>query len=250
MYQLDVITLFPEIFSSALDKGVVGRAIKNGLVEFRDWNPRDFTQDKHKTVDNRPYGGGPGMVLMYEPVCLAIKKAREKQPDSKIIFLSPQGRQLKQAGVAELSRRQGMILVCGRYEGIDERIIESEVDEEWSIGDYVLSGGEFAALVLIDSVCRILPGVLGDKNSANEDSFVDGLLDYPHYTRPVDINGLVVPDVLQNGNHEEIRRWRLKQALGKTWQVRPDLIESIELNDEQRVLLQEYIDEIGQSRSE
>lgn len=244
MYQLDVITLFPEIFSSALEKGVVGRALKNGLVDFRSWNPRDFTKDKHKTVDERPYGGGPGMVLMYEPVCSAIKKARIEQPSTKVIYLSPQGRKLKQTDVDELSKRQGMILVCGRYEGIDERIIKHEVDEEWSIGDYVLSGGEFAALVLIDGVCRILPGVLGGKNSANEDSFVDGLLDYPHYTRPEDINGFTVPGVLQSGNHEEIRRWRLKQALGKTWRVRPDLIETIELDDEQRILLQEYINEV------
>lgn len=244
MYQLDVITLFPEIFSSALEKGVVGRSLKNGLVDYRSWNPRDFTKDKHKTVDERPYGGGPGMVLMYEPVCLAIKKARIEQPNTKVIYLSPQGRKLKQTGVDELSKRQGMILVCGRYEGIDERIIKHEVDEEWSIGDYVLSGGEFAALVLIDGVCRILPGVLGGKNSANEDSFVDGLLDYPHYTRPEDINGFTVPGVLQSGNHEEIRRWRLKQALGKTWRVRPDLIETIELDDEQRILLQEYINEV------
>ena len=244
MYQLDVITLFPEIFSSALERGVVGRSLKNGLVDYRSWNPRDFTKDKHKTVDERPYGGGPGMVLMYEPVCLAIKKARIEQPNTKVIYLSPQGRKLKQTGVVELSKRQGMILVCGRYEGIDERIIKHEVDEEWSIGDYVLSGGEFAALVLIDGVCRILPGVLGGKNSANEDSFVDGLLDYPHYTRPEDINGFTVPGVLQSGNHEEIRRWRLKQALGKTWRVRPDLIETIELDDEQRILLQEYINEV------
>ena len=244
MYQLDVITLFPEIFSSALEKGVVGRALKNGLVDFRSWNPRDFTKDKHKTVDERPYGGGPGMVLMYDPVCLAIKKARIEQPKTKVIYLSPQGRKLKQTGVVELSKRQGMILVCGRYEGIDERIIKHEVDEEWSIGDYVLSGGEFAALVLIDGVCRILPGVLGGKNSANEDSFVDGLLDYPHYTRPEDINGFAVPGVLQSGNHDEIRRWRLKQALGKTWRVRPDLIETIDLDDEQRTLLQEYINEV------
>ena len=244
MYQLDVITLFPEIFSSALEKGVVGRSLKNGLVDYRSWNPRDFTKEKYKTVDERPYGGGPGMVLMYEPVCLAIKKARIEQPNTKVIYLSPQGRKLKQTGVDELSKRQGMILVCGRYEGIDERIIKHEVDEEWSIGDYVLSGGEFAALVLIDGVCRILPGVLGGKNSANEDSFVDGLLDYPHYTRPEDINGFTVPGVLQSGNHEEIRRWRLKQALGKTWRVRPDLIETIELDDEQRILLQEYINEV------
>ena len=247
MYNLDVVTLFPEIFDSTLNKGVIGRAIKNELIKIRKWNPRDFAEDKYKTVDARPYGGGPGMIMMYEPICVALNKAKEKQKNSKVIYLSPQGKQLNQEAVVELSKLDGVILLCGRYEGIDERIIESEIDEEWSIGDYVLSGGEFAALVLIDSVCRLLPGVLGGKNSALEDSFVDGLLDYPHYTRPEDINGLVVPDVLQSGNHEEIRRWRLKQALGKTWRVRPDLIESIDLDNEQRMLLQEYISEFKSS---
>tara|TARA_B100000029_G_scaffold322191_1_gene314567 strand:- start:934 stop:1677 length:744 start_codon:yes stop_codon:yes gene_type:complete len=243
MFQLDVISLFPEILDSALSKGVIGRAIKNGLIEIRGLNPRDFAKDKYKTVDDRPYGGGPGMVMLYEPVCAAISKAKKKQKDSKVIFLSPQGKKMNQSAVIEFSKLDGIILVCGRYEGIDERIIESEIDEEWSIGDYVLSGGEFAALVLIDSVCRLLPGVLGGENSANEDSFVDGLLDYPHYTRPEEINGYSVPSILQSGNHEEIRRWRVKQALGKTWRIRPDLIGSIELDDEQRVLLQEFIDE-------
>ena len=235
------------MFSSVLEHGVIGRAVTEHLLEFRSWNPRDFTQDKHKTVDDRPYGGGPGMVMMYEPVCSAIARARQAQPGTKVIYLSPQGRRLEQAGVHELSERTGMILVSGRYEGIDERIIESEIDEEWSIGDYVLSGGELAATVLIDSVCRTLPGVLGHEDSANEDSFVDGLLDYPHYTRPEHINGYQVPDVLLSGNHEKIRRWRLKQALGKTWQVRPDLIESIELDEEQKGLLQEFITETEQS---
>ncbi len=245
MFHLDVVTLFPEIFDSTLNKGVIGRAIKNDLIKIKWWNPRDFTKDKHKTVDDRPYGGGPGMVLMYEPVCAAIHKAKEKQKSSKVIYLSPQGKKLNQTAIIDFSKLEGMILVCGRYEGIDERIIGYEIDEEWSIGDYVLSGGEFAALVLIDSVCRLLPGVLGDENSANEDSFVDGLLDYPHYTRPEAIDGRLVPDVLQSGNHEEIRLWRLKQSLGKTWRARPDLIESIELNDEQKMLLEEYIEEFG-----
>jgi len=249
MYQLDVITLFPEMVSPVFEFGVIGRAVSESLLEFRSWNPRDFSQDKHNTVDDRPYGGGPGMVMMYEPVCSAIAKAREAQPTSKVIYLSPQGRRLDQAGVNELAGRSGMILIAGRYEGIDERIIESEVDEEWSIGDYVLSGGELAAMVLIDSVCRTLPGVLGHEDSANEDSFVDGLLDYPHYTRPEQINGYQVPEVLLSGNHEHIRRWRLKQALGKTWQVRPDLIESIELDDEQKGLLQEFITETAQTKS-
>ncbi len=247
MYQLDVITLFPEMFVSVLEHGVIGRAVSDELLGFRSWNPRDYTADKHKTVDDRPYGGGPGMVMMYEPVCSAITKAKQAQPDAKVIYLSPQGRRLDQSGVNELSKRSGMILVSGRYEGIDERIINAEVDEEWSIGDYVLSGGELAAMVLIDSVCRTLPGVLGHEDSANEDSFVDGLLDYPHYTRPEQVNGYSVPEVLLSGNHENIRRWRLKQALGKTWRSRPDLIESIELNDEQKGLLQEFITETEQS---
>ncbi|MCZ6805167.1 MAG: tRNA (guanosine(37)-N1)-methyltransferase TrmD [Proteobacteria bacterium] len=250
MYQFDVITLFPEMFSPVLEHGVIGRAVTNCLLEIRSWNPRDFTQDKHKTVDDRPYGGGPGMVMMYGPVCSAIARARQAQPETKVIYLSPQGRRLDQAGVQELSERNGMILVSGRYEGIDERIIESEIDEEWSIGDYVLSGGELAAMVLIESVCRTLPGVLGHEDSASGDSFVDGLLDYPHYTRPEQVDGYQVPDVLLSGNHGLIRRWRLKQALGKTWQVRPDLIESIELDEEQKGLLQEFITETGQSNSD
>ncbi len=247
MYQLDVITLFPEMFSPVLESGVIGRAVTDELLQFRSWNPRDFTGDKHRTVDDRPYGGGPGMVMMYEPVCAAINKAKQAQPDTKVIYLSPQGRRLDQNGINALSKRSGMILVSGRYEGIDERVIDTEIDEEWSIGDYVLSGGELAAMVLIDSVCRTLPGVLGHEDSAIEDSFVDGLLDYPHYTRPEQVDGHSVPDVLLSGNHENIRRWRLKQALGKTWRSRPDLIESIKLNDEQKGLLQEYITETEQS---
>jgi len=249
MYQFDVITLFPAMFSSVLEHGVVSRAATDALFEFRAWNPRDFTQDKHQTVDDRPYGGGPGMVMMYEPICAALKKARQAQPEAKVIHLSPQGRRLDQAGVHELVDRGGLIMVSGRYEGIDERLLGDQVDEEWSIGDYVLSGGELAAMVLIDSICRTLPGVLGNKDSANEDSFVDGLLDYPHYTRPEQVNGHKVPDVLLSGDHEAIRRWRLKQSLGKTWRMRPDLIEAIELNDEQKGLLQEFIKEAGQSNS-
>ncbi|MBL1140738.1 MAG: tRNA (guanosine(37)-N1)-methyltransferase TrmD [Proteobacteria bacterium] len=247
MYRLDVITLFPEMFASVLEHGVISRAVSDELIAFRSWNPRDYTTDKHKTIDDRSYGGGPGMVMMYEPVCAAIAKAKQAQPDARVIYLSPQGRRLDQKGVTELSRRSGMILVSGRYEGIDERIIDTAIDEEWSIGDYVLSGGELAAMVLIDSVCRTLPGVLGHENSANEDSFVDGLLDYPHYTRPEQVDGHAVPDILLSGDHEKIRRWRLKQALGKTWKSRPDLIESIELDEEQKRLLQEYITEAEQS---
>lgn len=247
MYKVDVITLFPEMFSPVLAHGVIGRAVNEELLGINCWNPRDYADDKHRTVDDRSYGGGPGMVMMYEPVCKAINQAKQAQPKAKVIYLSPQGRRLDQQGINELSKREGMILVSGRYEGIDERIIDTEIDEEWSIGDYVLSGGELAAMVLIDSVCRTIPGVLGHEDSAAEDSFVDGLLDYPHYTRPEQIDGYSVPDVLLSGNHENIRRWRLKQALGKTWQNRPDLIESIELNDEQKRLLQEFISESEQS---
>ena len=243
MYQLDVITLFPEMFSPLLEHGVIGRAISNQLIGFRSWNPRDFTKDKHHTVDDRPYGGGPGMVMMYEPLHNAIAKAKESQSNVKVIYLSPQGRRLDQVGVQELSERKGMILVSGRYEGIDERIIENDIDEEWSIGDYVLSGGELAAMVLIDSVCRNLPGVLGHEDSANEDSFVDGLLDYPQYTRPEQIEDKTVPEVLLSGDHAQIRRWRMKQALGKTWRVRPDMIETLNLDTEQKILLEEYISE-------
>lgn len=247
MYQLDVITLFPGLFTPFFGQGVIGRAVTEKHIAFRSWNPRDYTRDNHGTVDGRPYGGGPGMVLLYEPVRCAISAAKQAQPDSNVIYLSPQGRRLDQAGVKELAARAGMILVSGRYEGIDERVIANEIDEEWSIGDYVLSGGEPAAMVLMDSVCRTLPGVLGHADSANQDSFVDGLLDYPHYTRPEHIGGIRVPDVLLGGNHERIRRWRLKQALGKTWRVRPDLIASLELDAEQRRLLQEFISETGPS---
>ena len=247
MYQLDVITLFPQMFDSVLKYGVIGRAISDERIGFRSWNPRDYSEDTHNTVDDRPYGGGPGMVMMYEPLCRAIADAKQAQPEAKVIYLSPQGRRLDQAGVKALSERSGMILISGRYEGIDQRVIDNKVDEEWSIGDYVISGGEFAAMVMIDSVCRTLPGVLGHEDSANEDSFVEGLLDYPHYTRPEKIEGLAVPDILLSGNHKNIRLWRMKQALGKTWQCRPDLIESLELDEEQKRLLEDYISENKQS---
>ena len=246
-YQFDVVSLFPGMFSAILDYGVTGRAVKTGRVEFRSWNPRDFTEGKHKKVDDRSYGGGPGMVMMFAPMRTAIAKAREAQPEAGVIYLSPQGRRLEQKGVQELTHRGGIILVAGRYEGIDQRLLEAEIDEEWSVGDYVLSGGELAAMVLIDSICRILPGVLGHEDSACEDSFVDGLLDYPHYTRPKCIDGHNVPDILLSGDHERIRSWRLKQALGKTWCLRPDLIEASALDNEKKQLLREYLLENGQS---
>lgn len=239
--RIDVISLFPPMFEAVTDYGITGRAIKNGLLSLRVWNPRDYTEDRHRSVDDRPYGGGPGMVMMIEPLARAIEAARAGQTKgAKVIYLSPQGRRLDHAGVRELSQREGMILLAGRYEGIDERLLESEVDEEWSIGDYVLSGGELAAMVMIDAVVRQLPGALGDEDSAQQDSFVEGLLDYEHYTRPEDYAGRKVPEVLLSGDHARIRRWRLKQSLGRTWLRRPDLLERLPLNNEQKQLLEEF----------
>lgn len=242
---LGVVTLFPEMFRAITDFGVTGRAIKNGLLELHTWNPRDFTHDRHRTVDDRPYGGGPGMLMMVQPLKDAIQAAREAAGDgAKVIYLSPQGRKLTQRGATELAGSQKLILVCGRYEGIDERIIQTEVDEEWSIGDYVLSGGELPAMTLIDAVSRLVPGVLGKQASAEQDSFSDGLLDCPHYTRPESLDGLDVPAVLLGGNHEDIRRWRLKQSLGRTFLRRPELFENLALTDEQTRLLAQFVDEM------
>ena len=242
--QIDVITLFPDMLAAVTDHGITGRAVRQDLVTIDCLNPRDFTEDKHRTVDDRPYGGGPGMVMKIEPLRKAIDAARAKSGGSaKVIYLSPQGRQLDQAGVEELSSRERIILIAGRYEGIDERLIDSEVDEEWSIGDYVLSGGELAAMVMIDAVVRQLPGALGHEQSAREDSFAEGLLDCPHFTRPEIYQGRPVPDVLLSGDHENIRRWRLKQALGRTWLRRRELIESRELTTEEAELLASFIAE-------
>ena len=242
--RIDVITLFPEAMADLTGLGVTGRAIKDGRVELKTWNPRDFAEDRHRTVDDRPYGGGPGMVMKVEPLGSTIRAARKGQEElggnALVSLMSPQGRKLDQAGISELAGRQGLILICGRYEGIDERLVESEIDEEWSIGDYVLSGGELAAAVIIDAVTRLLPGVLGHEQSAVEDSFVDGLLDHPHYSRPETVGDKVVPEVLLSGDHEAIRRWRRKQALGRTWQRRPDLLKGRELDEEAKVLLQEF----------
>ena len=240
---LGVVTLFPEMFRAVTDFGVTGRAVSNGLLELQTWNPRDFTHDKHRTVDDRPYGGGPGMLMMVQPLRDAIQAAKAAAGDkAKVIYLSPQGRKLTQQGVEELAKSESLILVCGRYEGIDERIIQTEVDEEWSIGDYVLSGGELPAMTLIDSVSRLVPGVLGKQASAEQDSFSDGLLDCPHYTRPESLDGIDVPAVLLSGNHEHIRRWRLKQSLGRTLLRRPELFENLALTDEQTKLLAEFVD--------
>ena len=237
---IGIITLFPEMFKAITEFGVTGRAVKHNLLQVRCYNPRDFTHDKHKTVDDRPYGGGPGMLMMVQPLRDAIHSAKADAGEGvKVIYLSPQGRKLEQAGVKELSLNSKMILVCGRYEGIDERLIQSEIDEEWSVGDYFLTGGELPAMTLIDAVARFIPGVLGKQESAQEDSFAEGLLDCPHYTRPEVLDGLTVPPVLMSGNHAEIRKWRLKQSLERTWLRRPELLESLALTDEQRKLLQQ-----------
>jgi len=237
---IDVVTLFPDLFEIATRYGVTGKAVQRGVVELGLWNPRDYTFDRHRSVDDRPYGGGPGMVMMVQPLRDAIRAARSAVPNSKVIYLSPQGRRLDQAAVREMAGREGMILVAGRYEGIDQRLIDSEIDEEWSIGDYVLSGGELAAMVVMDAVTRLLPGVLGHDQSAEQDSFTAGLLDHPHYTRPEEIDGMRVPEVLLGGDHAVIDRWRLKQALGRTWLQRPDLLEQMSLSKQQRQLLEEF----------
>ncbi|EQA07528.1 MULTISPECIES: tRNA (guanosine(37)-N1)-methyltransferase TrmD [Pasteurellaceae] len=239
---IGIISLFPEMFKAITDFGVTGRAVKQNLLQVQCWNPRDFTHDKHKTVDDRPYGGGPGMLMMVQPLRDAIREAKatackEDGVEAKVIYLSPQGRKLDQAGVQTLATNQKLILVCGRYEGIDERLIQTEIDEEWSIGDYVLTGGELPAMTLIDAVARFIPGVLGKQASALEDSFAEGLLDCPHYTRPEVLDGLPVPQVLMSGHHEQIRKWRLEQSLERTWLRRPELLDSLALTDEQRVLL-------------
>jgi tRNA (guanine37-N1)-methyltransferase len=238
---LGVITLFPEMFDAITQQGVISRAIKNGTIDFNAWNPRDFAHDKHSTVDDRPYGGGPGMLMMVQPLTDAIRAAKEAAGEgAKVIYLSPQGKRLDHEGVKQLAQNKKLVLVAGRYEGIDERVIQSEIDEEWSIGDFVLSGGELPAMTLIDSVSRMIPGVLGHNLSAEQDSFADGLLDCPHYTRPEVLAGQRVPDVLLSGNHEKIRQWRLKQSLGRTWLRRPDLINNLALTDEQKKLLAEF----------
>ena len=238
--RIDVVSIFPPMFEAITGDGITGRAIREGILTLRVWNPREFAENSYRRVDERPYGGGPGMVMQPEPLTRTLKAARAANPQAKVIYLSPQGRKLDHAGVVDLAQRPGMILLCGRYEGVDERLLEAEVDEEWSLGDYVLSGGELAAMVLIDACARQLPGVLGDENSAEQDSFVAGLLDCPHYTRPEEYAGRKVPEVLLSGDHEKIRRWRLKQQLGRTWLRRPDLLAKRELTAEEKRLLEEF----------
>jgi len=239
--RIQVITLFPDEFRPMVDLGVTGRGIRKGRVTLELLNPRDLAEDRHRTVDDRPYGGGPGMVMAVEPLRSTIRAAKKAAaPETRVGLASPQGRLLDQAAVRELSQRDELILVCGRYEGIDERLIELEIDEEWSIGDYVLSGGELAAAVMIDAITRLLPGVLGDEQSAQQDSFSDGLLDCQHYTRPEQYEGRTVPPVLLSGDHGAIERWRKKQSLGRTWLRRPDLLEGLELDAESEALLAEF----------
>lgn len=239
-----VVTLFPEMVGTVAEFGVVGRAQRNGLVTLGLENPRDHTSDVHRTVDDRPYGGGPGMVMKYEPLAGAIAAARARAPEgSPVVYLSPQGRVFDQARARRYAGLPGLVLLAGRYEGVDERLIESQVDEEVSLGDFVLSGGEIAAMAVIDAVVRLLPGVLGDEASAAQDSFMEGLLDCPHYTRPEAIEGRAVPDVLLSGDHAAIARWRLKQALGRTYERRPDLVDRLALTDEQQALLDDYLKE-------
>lgn len=247
MIRFDVVTLFPEMFAAVSESGITRRALENGLWKLALWNPRDFATDNHRTVDERPYGGGPGMVMLAEPLEQAIGAAREAQRaegrSGKVILLSPQGAKLGQRKVMELREVQAATLLCGRYEGVDERLVRRCVDEEVSIGDYVISGGELAAMVLIDAVVRQLPGALGDAQSAQEESFVRGLLDCPQYTRPEvwpAKNGERVPEVLLSGHHAAIGRWRLQQALGRTWQRRPGMLAARGMTDEERKLLDEF----------
>ncbi len=245
--QFHVITLFPEMIEQACSHGILGRAIKQGIISLSCWNPREYTQDRHRTVDDKPYGGGPGMLMKVQPLADAVAAARQQAGEgAKVVYLSPQGKTLNQSAVKSMAEQQSYILIAGRYEGIDERLIEQLVDEEWSIGDYVLSGGEMPAMIMIDAVARMLPDVLGDDESAQQDSFMEGLLDCPHYTRPEEVNGQTVPEVLLSGDHKAITRWRQKQALGRTWLRRPDLLENLQLDDEQKQLLAEFQQEQGQ----
>jgi tRNA (guanine37-N1)-methyltransferase len=245
LIHFDAVTLFPEMFDAITRSGITRRAFESRLYELVLWNPRDFSTNAYRSVDDRPYGGGPGMVMMPEPLEKALKAARQRQrssgvSESKVVYFTPQGRPLDHALTTELKRHEGLILLAGRYEGVDERLIQRQVDYEVSIGDYVLSGGELPAMVLMDALIRQLPGVLGAADSAEQDSFVNGLLDCPHYTRPEVYEGVPVPQVLLSGNHAEIQRWRMKQSLGRTWSRRPELMSKVELSVEQQTLLDEY----------
>ncbi len=246
--RFDVVTLFPQMFEAVSQYGITRRAVEQGIVELATWNPREYTHDRHRTVDDRPYGGGPGMLMKVQPLRDALHDARAAgEGKAHVVYLSPQGRPLTQQGAKELAAHQHLVLIAGRYEGVDERFIEAEVDEEWSIGDYVLSGGELGAMVIIDTVTRLLPGALGHEDSAEQDSFSEGLLDCPHYTRPEVFEGERVPAVLLSGDHQAIARWREKQSLGRTWLRRPELLAAMELSESQQDLLQEFIHEHEQN---
>lgn len=238
MTKFYIITIFPEIFKALNNYGVIKKAIQKKIIEIKCFNPRNFTNNKHRTIDDRPYGGGPGMVMCFQPLYLTIQYIKSLLKQAKIIYLSPQGKKLNHKTIHELIQNKKIIFICGRYEGIDQRIIQDQVDEEWSIGDYVLTGGELAAMVIIDSISRFIPGFI-KKTSVHEDSFYHNLLDYPHYTRPRIIKNMKVPDVLISGNHNEIRLWRLKKSLKKTWQKRPDLLKNKNLSKEEKILLNE-----------
>lgn len=253
--QIGLVTLFPEMFAAVTEYGITGRAFKSGLMQLQCWNPRDFTTDKHRTVDDKPFGGGPGMLMKTEPLQAAIGAARQELATTalttgngapispKVVYLSPQGKPIDQQAVEMLAARSHMVLVCGRYQGIDARVLEQNIDEEWSLGDFVLSGGELAAMALLDAMTRYQPGALGAEDSVTQDSFAIGLLHSPQYTRPQTVAGQGVPDVLLSGNHEAIRIWRLKQSLGNTWLKRPDLLHDQILTSEQRQLLKQFIAE-------
>lgn len=243
--RFDVITLFPELIHAAMSVGVVGRALARGRIVLECWNPRDYAEDNYRTVDDRPFGGGPGMVFKIEPLRRALAAAKEGASAAPVLLMSPQGRRFDQGRARELAALPGLVLVCGRYEGIDQRFVDRYVDEEVSIGDFVLSGGELPALAVIDALTRLLPGVLHTDASAIEDSFMDGLLDCPHYTRPEHAKEGPVPEVLLSGNHALIARWRRKQSLGATWLRRPDLLARIKLNKADQALLREFMDEHG-----
>ena len=247
MIRFDVVTLFPEMFSAVTQSGITSRALEAGLWALTTWNPRDFTTDNYRTVDDRPYGGGPGMVMLAEPIERTLGAVRASG-GGRVVYLSPQGRKLDHRGVMEIAQEGSLTLLCGRYEGIDERLLARCVDEEVSIGDFVLSGGEIAAMALMDAVVRQLPGALGDESSALEESFADGLLDCPQYTRPEVHAGAKVPEVLLSGHHENIRRWRLKQVLGRSWLRRPDLLTARKLSDEEAKLLAEFQQEHGSGK--
>lgn len=243
-----IISLFPEMFE-LLQHGVVGRALNHKIIELLFWNPRTYTHDNYKTVDDRPFGGGPGMVMKAPPLHEAILAAKQQLTAAPVIYVSPQGKIFDQNAAKTLARHKNIIFLAGRYEGIDERVIIHDVDEEWSIGNYVLTGGELPIIVMIEAITRLLPGVLGDATSAAQDSFSKGLLDYPHYTRPETFNGETVPAILRSGDHQAIEQWRLKQALGNTWLKRPELLKTIQLNELEQQLLANFIKEYQEMHS-